>query len=113
MDYEIPGGILVEDAYYVITNLNATKQLTQMVGDPPVSEVSQLWLAHFVVSVFKDKAVRNAGGQPLAYMSDATPSNPFSTTFEYDPDGELPVVQAYAYLMSQPYFADATVDVES
>jgi len=132
----------VPNAYFVITNLVATKKLLDItpavpgspgmpeVRDPETGEVttpaipavpevpevrtlSQKWNCKLVVSVFKDKATREAGGTAVASIPDATGTGPFTTDFEYDPTGPLPVVQGYLMLMAQPYFSGAIVDADS
>lgn len=114
-DYDLTGGILVEDAYFVITTFTATKILREPIPDtdPPEMQISQKWNAFFLVSVFKSKAAREAGVAALSVLSDSMIPALFSTSFIYDPEGDLPVVQAYAHLMAQPYFENATVDTDS
>jgi len=140
-DYDLPGGITVRDAYFVITNLVATKKLLDItpavpaipgmpaVTDPETGEIttpeipavpevpevrtlSQKWLCQILVSIFKDKSTREAGGAAVAVLPDASGA-PFNTSFEYDPAGSLPIVQGYAHLVSQPYFSGATIDTDS
>lgn len=114
-DYDLQGGIVIEDVYFVITQFTATKILLETIPDtdPPETQISQNWNAHFIVSVFLNKAAREAGNAPLNTISDAMIPVLFSTTFVYVPSGLLPVEQAYAHLMSQPYFENATVDTDS
>lgn len=109
-------GVSVPRAYYVISSLAASKRLLDktVLEDGGVQYTpSQKWDCVIVVSVFKDKGERDAGRQPIAYLSDATPDVGFSTKFEYDPLGKLPVIQGYEYLMKQGYFLGAEVDVNS
>lgn len=115
-DYDLAGGITVTNAYFVIGTLASSKILLEPVPDtdPVEMQPSDKWNAHFTVAVFKDKATRMASGQPLAIVSDATPPPLFSTTFIFDPViSALPAEQAYAHLMAQPYFENATVDIDS
>jgi len=140
-DFDLPGGITVPNAYFVITNLVATKKLLDITpaipgspgmpagvdpetGDPTpeipavpdtpeVRTLSQKWNCKLIVSVFKDKATREAGGTPVAAVPDTTGTGPFITDFEYDPTGPLSVVQGYLMLMAQPYFTGAIVDAAS
>lgn len=114
-DYDLAGGITVEDAYFVINSLVSSKVLLEPIPgtDPVEMQPSGKWNAHFTVAVFKDKATRQSSGQPLNVLSDATPPPLFSTTFIYDPEGDLPIVQAYAHLIAQPYFENATIDTDS
>lgn len=125
-------GISVPSAYFVISDLSARKRLLDTVpvelepavldGEgnvvtPAVMGTQQVpsnkWDCRVVLSVFKDKAQRDAGLPPVTHLSDVTPDLGFTTTFEYDPLGSLPVVQGYEHLMAQAYFTGATVDTAS
>lgn len=122
-NFDLQGGITVENAYFVVSFLNANKKLLDIipgVPDPetgitpdPTTSISQKWACQIGVSVFKSKAQREAGGDALQLVYSASPGALFDTSFEYDPSGPLPIVQGYIYLMGQDYFADATSDADS
>jgi hypothetical protein len=115
-NYEIPGtGVIVPNAYHVIVHLDVEKRNTASSIPPDNYNVNRpnadnQWLAGYygriVVSVFKDKAQRDSGAQPIGVINANNAVNPVFMIDTASSDTYL--TQAYNHLMLTDYYKDAT-----
>jgi hypothetical protein len=117
-DYEIPGtGVVVPNAYHVITHLDVEKRVTAS-AEPPSNYSANKpnddskWVAGYygriVVQVWKDAEHKANGGQMLGVINANNKVNP---VFMVDPSSGMPYLeQAYAHLMRTDYYKDAVPD---
>ena len=135
-DYELPGtGLVVENAYHVVTNVKVEKRVADIPlpidtsredgfthspdREHPDSHVywKAGYLAEIAVTIWKDKAARDAGAKPIGFMgvnpsdnqygvSIGTPGMDHRCKFMLDMNSELDhVAQSYAHLLTTDYYA--------
>ena len=132
--FEIPGtGLVVSDAYHVITKVTTEKRLNDL---PPLPDVSRpegvmphegpevYWKAGYVgkiaIEIFSSKDARDEGKSPIGAIAinptDVQINGVLSTdissldlNFFIDPSSQLSIVdQAYEHLKGLVYYENAT-----
>lgn len=131
-DFEIPGtGVVVDNAYHLITNVRTEKRL-QDIPIPPDSSTEDgltagdrgpevYWRAGYVgsidVSVYSSQEARSNGKKPIGGFGDSpaevnglyTDGSAFDIKFMIDPDSSDSILtQAYNHLKSTDYYTGAT-----
>lgn len=123
--YELPTGILAEEAYHVVSNV-ITKKIPSDLPDPggirPANSPNWVWkkgyYGRICIEVFYNKAARDAGKMPIAqigvYPTDMTADlrvefrTELNLWMEIDMNSAKSVVeQAYDFLKTTSYYSDA------
>jgi len=139
-DYELPGtGLVVEDAYHVVTNIKIDKRISDIA--PPVDnwrdskvtanheqtpETAVYWksgyVAEIAVTVWKDKAARQAEAKPIGFIGTNPSDNKHGVSigtagmdhrcvFMLEVPSELDhMAQAYRHLLSTDYYSGSLED---
>lgn len=132
-DFEIPGtGVVVNDAYHVITNVRTEKRLQDITPPPDDSREDGLtvgdlgpevyWKAGYIgsieVTVFASSEARSNGKNYLGMFGDTvhdfipdgivTKGQSYEIKFFVDPESSDSVLtQAYNHLKSTEYYSEA------
>lgn len=130
-DYELPGtGLVVPNAYHVVTNVRVEKRIADFPSPPdssradgktprtPGSEV--YWKAGYIgeiaVTVWKDKAARDNEANPIGFIGVTSSDNKHGVNvgtagmdhhcrFFIEVPSELNhIEQAYKHLLTTPYY---------
>lgn len=138
-DYELPGtGVIVPNAYHVVTNVKIEKRITDV--KPPVdtsrpsgftkrdetpgTEVywKKGYVAEIAITVWKDKAAREADARPIGYMGVNPTDNAYGANigtpgmdhkckfFLEVPSEYSDLEQAYRYLLTLDYYSGSLED---
>jgi hypothetical protein len=133
-DYELPGtGLIVENAYHVVTDIKVAKRISDVL--PPVdnsrpegytdmnrSEGTEVYwkagyTAQIAVTIWKDKAARNADAKPIGFIGDNPADNKYGVSigtagmdhkcvFFIDQSSSLDhMAQAYQHLLTTDYYS--------
>lgn len=126
--YELKNGIVAENAYHIVTNVDTWKRPTDDVdpgGARPANAPDHAWKAGYygriTVCIYYSKAAREAGKAPIAvkckYPTDAPGlfqgelETITELVFAIDLNSELnEYAQAYQYIKTLPLWQGATED---
>ena len=138
-DYEIPGtGVVVPNAYHVITNVDVEKRVADIPpppdssrsdgitggGHPEGTEVhwKKGYVGKIAITIWKDKEARDNGVRPVGYLGVDPTDNAHEASISGDdidhvckfmldidsPDNEI--TQAYNHLKTTDYYKESFVD---
>ncbi len=139
-DYELPGtGVVVPNAYHVVTDVTIKKR-TANIEAPPDSyrasgvtanhdqteETAVYWKAGYIaeiaVTVWKDKAAREADAKPIGFVGKNPADNKYGVSigtegmdhhcqfFLQVPSDKNHIEQAYEHLLTTDYYYDCPMD---
>lgn len=131
-DYELPGtGLVVPNAYHVVTDIKIQKRVADIPPPPDSSRPDGLtvrgdgtdvyWKAGYVgeiaVTVWKDKAARDADAKPIGFIGTNPADNKYGVSigtagmdhhcrfFLEVPSQHSDLEQAYLHLLTTDYYS--------
>lgn len=136
-DYEIPGtGVVVSNAYHVVTNVKVEKRIADFKPPPDSSRKDKVtanfydnknevdWKAGYIgdiaITIWKDKASRDSNAKPIGFVGLDSSDNNYHTLnsnnnekYKFFIDINSPkneIEQAYDHLMTLDYYKNSTVN---
>jgi len=138
-DYELPGtGLVVPNAYHVVTNVKIEKRAIDLPGPPDTSRPNGVtansqeigkevyWKAGYIgeiaVTIWKDKAARESGAKPVGFIGLNPSDNQYGVNigtegmdhhckFFLEVPSELNhLEQAYRHLLTTEYYIGSEED---
>jgi hypothetical protein len=134
-DYELPGtGLVVPNAYHVVTDIKIQKRVADIPPPPDSSRPDGLtvradgtdvywkagYIAEIAVTIWKDKAARDADAKPIGFIGTNPADNKYGVSigtagmdhhcrfFLEVPSQYSDLEQAYQHLLTTAYYSGST-----